>query len=85
MRADCAHAILVSLHVVLPELPLVNVCQTQLPVLFLIVDTLEKPLPLLILRDVQEYLDDARVVSIEVPFEVHDGAIPILPFRLVVL
>ena len=85
MRAGCAEALFVSLHVVFPELPFVNIRQTQLPVLLRIVDARQEPLPLLILREVQEHLDDARGVSVKVLLEVHNRTIPIVPFRLVVL
>ena len=43
------------------------------------------PLSLLVLRDVQEHLDDVRAVSVKVLLEVHNGAVPIVPFRLIIL
>jgi hypothetical protein len=85
MRAGRAQALFVSLHVFLPELSLLNVCEAQLPVLFRIVDACQKPLSLLILRNMQENLDDARAVSVKVLLEVHNRAIPIVPFRLIIL
>ena len=80
MRAGCADALLVSLHVVFPEFSLMNVRKTQLPVLLRIIDACQKPLTLFILGKVQKDFHDVGAVSFKVLFEVHDGAIAILPF-----
>ena len=77
-------AILVSLHVVLPILSLVNVSCAELPILSRIIDTLKESLSLLIERKVQEYLDDLRVVAMKVLLQINDRAIPLLPDVLVV-
>ena len=77
-------AILVSLHVVLPVLSLVNVRCAELPVLFRLIDTLKKSLSLLIERKVQEYLDDLRAVAMKVLLHIDDRVIPLVPNVLVV-
>jgi hypothetical protein len=50
-------ALLISLHVLLPVFPLVNVRQAEFPVLVGHIDTLEKPLSLFVLRKVEEELE----------------------------
>ena len=68
--------ILVSLHVVLPVLSLVNVRCAELPVLFRLIDALKESLSLLIVRKVQEYLDDLRGVAMKVLLQIDDRAKP---------
>ena len=65
-------AILVSLHVVLPILSLVNVSCAELPILSRIIDTLKESLSLLIERKVQEYLDDLRAIAMKVLLQIDD-------------
>jgi len=77
-------AVLVSLHVVFPVLPLVNICGAELPALFQLIDPLKESLPLLIVRKVQEYLDDLRAVAMKVFLQINDRAIPLYPNILVV-
>src|ERR1035438_148232 len=84
MSACCMKAILVSLHVVFPVLPLVNVCGAELPVLFRLIDALKESLSLLIVRKVQEYLDDLCGVAMKVLLQIDDRAKPLLPNVLVV-
>ena len=77
-------AILVCLHVVFPVFPLVNVSRAELPVLVWLIDAREKSLPLLLVRQMQEYLDDLRAVAMKVLLQVRDGFIPLLPNVLLV-
>jgi hypothetical protein len=84
MSACRMEATLVSLHVVFPVVPLVNVCGAELPVLFRLIDALKESLSLLIVRKVQEYLDDLRTVAMKVFLQINDRAIPLYPNVLVV-
>ncbi|MGB7758804.1 MAG: HAD-IC family P-type ATPase [Bryobacteraceae bacterium] len=79
MGARRLQASLVSLHVMLPIFPLVNVRGAEFPVLVGLINALEESLPLLFLRKVEEYFDSSRSVAIEVALQVPDGAIPLRP------
>ncbi len=74
MGACRLQASLVSLHVVLPVFPLVNVRGAELPVLVRLINALEESLSLLFLRKVEEYFDSSRSVAIEVALQVPDGS-----------
>jgi hypothetical protein len=54
MSAGRLQTILVSLHVVVPIFPLVNVSQAEFPVLVLFVDALKESLSLFALRQVEK-------------------------------
>ena len=56
-----------------PEFALLNVGKAELPVLFLLIDAFEKALSLLLLREVQEELDDAGSIAVEVSFQIDNG------------
>ena len=43
------------------------------------IQLLQKPAALLVLRFVQENLDDAHAVIMEVTLEVYDGSVPVVP------
>ena len=72
-------------HVVLPEFPLFNVRDAEFPVLFRLVDACEKALSLLLLGEVEEELDDAGSVDVEVFLQIHDRTIAVVPELLVVM
>src|SRR5271157_5891777 len=75
---------LISLHVMLPVVPLVNVREAELPVFVSLINALEESLALLVLRQVKEELDDPGTVAVEMLLQVHNGTIPLLPNRLFV-
>ena len=66
--ACAAHAVRVGLHIVVPVLPLLDVVETELPVFFRLLQALEKALALFLPGEVQEELDDARSVAVQVRF-----------------
>jgi hypothetical protein len=84
MGACRVQAILISLHVMLPVFPLVNVREAEFPVLVRLINALEKSLSLFVLRQVEEELDDPGAVTVEMLLQVHDGTIPLLPDGLLV-
>ena len=86
-REQCARAWLVlvaprhssiRLHV-LSSIFSPDVRQPEFPVLFRLVDAFEKALALLLLREVEVEFYDARSVAVQVPFQIHDRAIPVVP------
>ncbi len=77
-------AFLIRLHVVLPEFSLLDVRKAEFPVLFRLVDACEEALSLLFVREVEEELDDAGSVDMEMSLQIHDRPIPVAPDRLVV-
>src|SRR5208282_1177011 len=77
-------ASLVRLHVLLPKLPLVNICQAEFPVPVRLVNALEKSPALLLLRKMKKNLDGPCPIAIEMALQVDDGAIPLLPDVLLV-
>src|ERR1035438_5193555 len=79
MGACRVQASLLSLHVMLPVFPLVDVREAEFPILVRLINATEESLSLLFLRKVEEYFDGPRSVTIKVAFQVHDGAIPLLP------
>src|SRR5450759_5057482 len=76
-------AFLIRLHVLFPEFPLLNIRKAKFPILFRLIDALKETLSLLLLRKVEEELDDAGSVAVEVSLQIHDGMIPVVPDRLV--
>jgi len=74
-------ALLVRGHVAIPKLPLRDICSAEFPVTFRLIDAFEKALSLLLLREVEEELDDAGTVRVEVSLQVHDRTIPVVPNR----
>jgi len=72
MGAGGIQAILVSRHVMLPIFPLVNIRAAEFPVLVRLIDTVEKSLPLFILRQMEEDLHNLRAVPVEMLLQVHD-------------
>ena len=69
----------------LPKFPLRDIRKTEFPVLVRLVDARQKALSLLLLREVEEELDDAGSVDVEVPLQIHDRTIPVVPDFLVVM
>src|ERR1035441_5569443 len=84
MGACRVQASLISLHVLHPVFPLMNICEAEFPVLVRFIDALEESLSLFFLRKVEEYLDGPRSVTVKVFLHVHDGTIPLLPDGLLV-
>jgi len=66
------NAILVGLHVLLPVFPFVNVGGAELPVLVRLIDALKKSLSLFVVREMEEYLDSPRAVTMKVLLQVYD-------------
>ena len=67
-----------------PVFPLVNVRGAELPVLVRLFNALKESLSLLIVREVQEYLDDLRAVAMKVLLQIDNRALPLLPDVLLV-
>ena len=65
MGAGGVQAGLISLHVVPPIFPLVNVREAELPVLVRLINTLEEALPLLVFREMEEDLYDPGSIAVE--------------------
>ena len=84
MGAGRGQASLISSHVMLPVLPLVNVRDAEFPVLVRLINALEESLSLLCFRQVQEEFDDPGAIAVEVVFQIHDGTIPLLPEGILV-
>src|SRR5664279_3860697 len=63
LGAGRAQAFIVGLHVLLPEIPLLNIRQAEFPVLLRFIDPRQKALALLLLRQMQVELDDAGFVA----------------------
>src|ERR1700690_624809 len=75
----------ISLHVIFSVAPLLCVCRAKFPVLVRLANTRQKTLALLLLREVQEELDDAGTVDVQVSLEVCDRTIPLTPQLLIVM
>jgi hypothetical protein len=78
-RAGRGKAVLVGLRVLLPVAALPDVAAAEFPVLLRIVDALEEAPALLLFRQVQEELQDARAVAVQVPLEARDRPVALLP------
>ena len=78
-RARRAQAFLVRFHVRLPVVTLAHVGLAELPVLVRLLDAGQEALPLFVLREVEEELEDPCAISMEMLLELHDGAISIPP------
>ena len=72
ISARRAEAFLVGLRVVVPEFALLQIRVAEFPIFLGVVDTFEKALALLLLRQVEKDFDDASSVDIEVLFEIVD-------------
>jgi len=79
MGAGGTQAILKSPHVLLPIFPLVNVGETQFPILVRLINASQKPPSLFFLRKMEEHFNDTGSVPIEVTFQVGNGTIPFVP------
>src|ERR1700684_4648729 len=79
MGACGMKALLISLHILLPVFPFVNVREAEFPVLVRLVDALEETLSLLVFGEMEEDFDDPRAVTVEMFLQVHDGTIAVLP------
>src|SRR6202790_4434825 len=84
LRAGRAQGFLVGLHIVLPEFALLDVREAEFPVLFRPIDAVDEPLALLFLGKVQEELYDPRAVAVQVPLQISDGTIALMPDGLLV-
>ena len=65
MVAGRVQASLISLHVLLPVFPLVNIRSAELPVFVWLIDAREKSHSLFLVRKVEEYLDNPRAVTMK--------------------
>ena len=72
ISARRAEAFLVGLRVVVPEFALLQIRVAEFPIFLGVVDTFEKALALLLLREVEKDFDDASPVDVEVLFEIVD-------------
>jgi hypothetical protein len=70
---------LIGAEIIVPAGPLPDVGQAELPVFVGPVDPGEEALPLLLLREVEEKLEDLGAAPVEVLLEVDDGAVPVRP------
>src|SRR5437868_6590079 len=77
--AGGADAFLVSLHVLVPMLAFLNICNAEFPIFFGPVQAFEKALSLFFFRDVEKELDDASAVIMEMAFESDNGTIALIP------
>ncbi len=68
----------------LPEFSFLDVVDAEFPILVGLVDPVEEPPSLFLLREMQKKFDDPGPVAMEVPFEIDDRAIAIVPDRLIV-
>ena len=85
MTGACrGQASLISLDIMLPVVPLINVREAEFPVFVRLINALDESLPLLVLRQVKEKFHDPGAVAVEMLLQVHDGTIPLLPNRLFV-
>ena len=84
MGACRLQAFLISLRVMFPVFPFVNVGEAEFPVLLRLIDPIEEALTLLVLRQVEEDLNDPGAVTVEMILQVHDGPIALLPNVLLV-
>ena len=69
----------VGAHVGFPVLALFQVRHAELPVLVRVRNVIEQALALFFLGNVQEELYDTRAVVVEMAFDIHDGAVALLP------
>ena len=65
MGAGCGQAILISLHVMLPVFPLVNVSEAEFPVLVRLINAFEESLSLFVFRQMEEKFDDPGAVAVK--------------------
>ena len=72
-------------HVLLPEFPLGDVRQAEFPVLVRLVDARQKTLSLFLFRQMEEELDDAGSVAVEVSLHIDDRTIAVVPDSLVAM
>jgi hypothetical protein len=69
----------VGFHVVFPVFALFDIGGAELPILLRLVDAGEKALALLVLGQVEEELDDARPIGMEMSFQIGDRTVAIVP------
>src|SRR4029077_8074522 len=82
-RTGCGEAGFIGLSVARPELSVGHVRRVEFPVLLRIVDARDKALALLVLRQMQEDLDDPGAVAMEVLLHSGYRVIAILPQAIV--
>jgi hypothetical protein len=84
VRAGRGQAIFISLHVMLPVFPLVDVREAEFPILVGLINAFEESFSLFVFRQVQEKFDDARAIAMQVLLQIRDGKIPLFPDGLFV-
>src|SRR5579859_7386805 len=77
--AGRADTLLIGFHVLLPESALLDIRGAEFPVLCRVIDAFEKSLALFILRQVEEEFHDSGAIGVEVPFQIVDGTIAVVP------
>lgn len=82
MGTGRSQARLVRLSVLSPVASFVKVREAEFPILVGVINTRQKALSLFLLRQVKKNLDDSCAVTIEMVFQIHNGAISPLPDRV---
>ena len=78
-RTGGLEALCIGFHVVVPRLALLDIGSTEFPVLVRIIDALDEALALFLARQMQEKLDDATTIAMQVALGVNDGAVAAFP------
>src|SRR5580698_3209685 len=81
-RAGRFKALAIGFRVLLPEVPLRNVRETEFPVLCRFIDACQEAFALFFLGDVEEELDYACFIAVEMLLRLDNRAIPLVPNRL---
>ncbi len=72
MVAGGIQALLISLHILVPVFPLVNIRQAELPILIRLINARQETLALFFVRQMEKDFDRARVVVMEVPLLINN-------------
>ena len=75
MGARRLEASFISVHVVFPVFPLMNVREAEFPVFIRLIDALQEALSLFLFRQMKEYFERPGSVVIKVALQARDGAI----------
>ena len=79
VRTGGAQALLIGVHVVLPELSLRNIVRAEFPVFRRVFNSFQKTFSLFFGGQVKEELEDAGTIAVKVLFKVHNGSISVRP------
>ena len=72
LGAGCGQAIFIGLHIMFPVFSLVNVSETEFPVLVRLINAFEESFSLFVFRQMQEKFDDLGAVAVKMFLQVHD-------------